>query len=112
MSDAVTVTTAWIANCDACGWHTPPSEPKSAVTDWARVHRIVCPYLPPAPPIRNGAVMSCGCWWHATPGAMVGGTTADCPLHGNAHVVKVNVDSSGEGPWVRTPSPEPTEGGR
>ncbi len=41
--DPVRVTAMWQGTCDDCGWHTPPSEPESAVREWARLHRVTCP---------------------------------------------------------------------
>jgi hypothetical protein len=44
MVDPVTVTTVWVANCDLCGWHCPASKPQEVVREWARIHRLTCPF--------------------------------------------------------------------
>lgn len=40
--DPVKVSKMWQATCDRCGWHTAPSTPKTAVVEWARLHREEC----------------------------------------------------------------------
>lgn len=45
--DPVQVVEMWQATCDACGWHTQPASPHSAVREWARLHRVTCPRKAP-----------------------------------------------------------------
>ena len=49
-SDPVQVHEMWQATCDACGWHSQPASPQSAVREWARLHRVTCPLKTGAPP--------------------------------------------------------------
>ena len=41
--DPVTVEVCWQAMCTDCGWHTPPTSPKSWVVTMANQHRAKCP---------------------------------------------------------------------
>jgi hypothetical protein len=41
--DPVQVMEMWQATCDNCGWHTQPASSRSAVREWARLHRVTCP---------------------------------------------------------------------
>lgn len=85
------------ANCTHCGWHTRPSYAKAVTMRLARQHVDSCPH--PLRPI--GALMSCGCWWHALPGTEVGVTERTCPVHGDVLMVEANVEGRpwGTGTW-------------
>lgn len=67
---------------------------------------------------RWGGMLACGCWWHAPAGAVAGQTTALCPTHGSALMVRANVEEPDGGelllgdqfrrPTFPEPPPPPT----
>lgn len=101
----VHVTTRFQADCDNCGWHTREADQKHWVVRMVEQHKRVCPN---PDPLRNGALMECGCWNYAPAGASVG-FVEGCPVHGSVEAVTMNVpepDGQSHGhlwtePWPR-----------